>query len=473
MALDESMVTGLTGSKMSSSEIDSKIDLLDSHDVVERKILGAACSRQETDNGVLAFFNYVLIPIVSPNSLVIADKEFFTYDEIKESFLSGTLSAEDLKKTLIEFLNELLAKVQDHCKSDVVRDALEKGYKEVNENTAEPKQHPVVQLIGDDDTALRSCIANGRAIRVTFTIHPKGRFHLGFLMGLLKMKSLIERGINIEGIVLISDMEAFLDNEKVSWNARDGRSEYFYQICSFFIEHLGLKNSVRAMKSADIDSIFSKDYVLNMYKMASAVTRDETTVCEGTSLSGNLVPLFYALNHQLLGTDLAIMGEDSIKIANLAVKLWSRMRVQPPTQVAFSLLPGCDGKKMSCSNPDFLLEAFDTPKQVKVKVARSFCEPQNLNGNVAMMLSQQFIFPLLGWIKSPENGGNVSVTSYEELEHEFMRGSNPDFPLHPGDLKNAVVGFINRFFDPVRERFASSQASLIAAAFPSAKKGKK
>ncbi|PIO57618.1 tRNA ligase class I, partial [Teladorsagia circumcincta] len=199
------MVPGLTGSKMSSSEIDSKIDLLDSHDVVERKILGAACSRQETDNGVLAFFNYVLIPIVSPNSLVIADKEFFTYDEIKESFLNGTLSAEDLKKTLIEFLNELLAKVQDHCKSDVVREALEKGYKEVNENMAEPKQRPVVQvteqqlslieqivgndmLIGDDDTALRSCIANSRAIRVTFTIHPKGRFHLGFLKGLLKMK---------------------------------------------------------------------------------------------------------------------------------------------------------------------------------------------------------------------------------------------------------------------------------------------
>ncbi|KAK6059351.1 putative tyrosine--tRNA ligase [Cooperia oncophora] len=521
------MVPGLTGSKMSRhdfkerylfrgiSEIDSKIDLLDSREVVERKILGASCLRQEEDNGVLAFFNYVLIPIVSPNPLVVADKEFFSYEEIKESFLSGALSAEDLKKTLIEFLNELLAKVQDHCKSDVVRDALEKGYKNVDEHVAESTQHPVVQitdqqlstvqqiiggdkligdddgtlrssiaegrairLIGDDDGTLRSSIAEGRAIRVTFTIHPKGRFHLGFLMGLLKMKSIVSRGISIEGIVLISDMEAFLDNEKVSWNAREARSEYFYQICSFFIEHLGLKDSVRALKSADIDSVFSKDYVLNMYKMASSVTRDETTVCEGTSLSGNLVPLFYALNHHLLKTDLAILGEDSVAIANLAVKLWSRMKTQVPTQVAFSTLPGCDGKKMSCSNPDFLLEAFDTPKQVKVKVARSFCEPQNLKGNVAMMLSQQFIFPLLSGssldiVRSAENGGNISVTSYEELEKEFMHGSNPDFPLHPGDLKNAVVGFINRFFDPVRERFASSQASLIAAAFPSSKKGKK
>ncbi|KAK5969613.1 Tyrosine--tRNA ligase cytoplasmic [Trichostrongylus colubriformis] len=297
-------------------------------------------------------------------------------------------------------------------------------------------------------------------------------------MGLLKMKSMISTGVKIEGTVLISDMEAFLDNEKVSWNARDARSEYFYQICSFFIEQLDLKDTVRALKTSDIDSIFSKDYVLNMYKMASYVTRDETTVCEGTALSGNLVPLFFALNHQLLKTDVIIMGDDMAPIANLAIKIWSRMKIQPPTQVMFPLLPGCDGKKMSCSSPDFFLEPFETSKQVKVKVARSFCEPQNLKGNVAMMLSQQFIFPLLresslDIARSPENGGNVSVTTYEELVKEFMHGSNPDFPLHPGDLKSAVVGFINRFFDPVRERFASSQASLIAAAFPSGKKGKK
>ncbi|VDO75631.1 unnamed protein product [Haemonchus placei] len=462
------MVPGLTGSKMSSSEVDSKIDLLDSRDAVERKILGAACPKQEDDNGILAFFNYVLIPIVSPNSLVIANKEFFTYEDIKESFLSGALSAEDLKKSLVEFLNELLVKVQEHCKSDVVLDALEKGYKEVHEIGVEPLQPRVVQLsaqdlclvkkivdndklVGDDDTALRSCIADGRAIRVTFTIHPKGRFHLGFFMGLLKMKSLVDKGINIEGIVLISDMEAFLDNEKVSWNTRDARSEYFYQICSFVIDQLGLKDKVRALKSSDMDSVFSKDYVLNLYKMASSVTRDETTVCEGTSLSGNLVPLFFALNHQILKTDLAIMGEDSVTIANVAYKLWSRMRIQPPTQLTFSLLPGCDGKKMSCSSPDFLLEAFETPKQIKTKVARSFCEPKNMKGNVAMMLAEQFIFPLLSGsisgldiLRSPENGGNLSVTSYEELKHEFTQGTNPDFPLHPADLKNAVVGFINR-----------------------------
>ncbi|VDP31189.1 unnamed protein product [Heligmosomoides polygyrus] len=490
------MVPGLTGSKMSSSEADSKIDLLDSRDVVERKILGAACPRQEEDNGVLAFFNYVLIPIVSPSSLTIAKKEFSTYEEIRDSFLSGDLSADDLKRALVDFLNELLIKVQEHCNTDVVREALEKGYQEVEENRLDASEAQrkvdlteqqlktlkgiidLDKIAGGDDSALRLCISENRPIRVTFTIHPKGRFHLGFLMGLLKLKSIISQGINIEGAVLISDMEAFLDNEKVSWNARDARSEYFYQLCSFFIEQLGLKEQVRAVKSSDLGSVFSQKYVLNLYKMASSVTRDETTVCEGNSLSGNLVPLFYALNHHLLKTDLAILGEDSAPIAALATKLWTYLKVPPPTQLMVPVMPGCDGNKMSCSSPDFILDPFDTPKQIKTKVARSFCEPQNLKGNVAMELARLFVFPLLEGegldiLRSPENGGNVSVKSYKELEHEFVHGSNPDFPLHPGDLKNAVVGFLNRFFDPARAHFASSQALLLAAAFPSAKKGKK
>ncbi|KAJ1374704.1 hypothetical protein KIN20_037453 [Parelaphostrongylus tenuis] len=488
------MVPGLTGSKMSSSEADSKIDLLDSHEVVERKIRAAVCHRQEDGNGVLAFFNFVLFPIVSPGSLTIANKEFFTYKDLKDSFLSGDLSEEDLKTVLVEFLNELLIKVQAQCKSDIVREALEKGYEEVSNRVVktdvrkmvhinDDQLHIVNQIVGDDkiinsdDLSLRSCLADGRPVRTTFIIHPKGRFHLGFAMGLLKMKSLISRGIDIEGVVLISDMEAFLDNEKVSWNAREARCEYFSQICSVFIDLLGLKEKVKAVKATDLNSIFSQDYILNMYKMASLVTRDETAVCEGTSLGGNLVPLLYALNNQVLKTDLALIGEDSIPIANVATKLWSSLGFNSVTQLAFPVLLGCDGKKMSCSAPEFLLDPFDTPKQIKTKLARSFCEPKNLKGNVAMLLAKQLVFPLLSnealhIRRSDDNGGDITVKSYEDLEHEFVCGSNPEFPLHPGDLKNAVTGFINEFVNPVRGHFAATQTSLLSAAFPSGKKGR-
>ena len=58
------MVPGLMGGKMSSSDPDSKIDFLDSPEVIKRKIKKAFCEEGNvTDNGLLAFLNAVLIPI--------------------------------------------------------------------------------------------------------------------------------------------------------------------------------------------------------------------------------------------------------------------------------------------------------------------------------------------------------------------------------------------------------------------------
>lgn len=58
------MVPGLTGGKMSSSEEDSKIDLLDSAAQVKKKLKKAFCEPGNVEeNGVLAFCKSVLFPL--------------------------------------------------------------------------------------------------------------------------------------------------------------------------------------------------------------------------------------------------------------------------------------------------------------------------------------------------------------------------------------------------------------------------
>lgn len=57
-------VPGLTGGKMSSSEEDSKIDLLDSSAQLKKKLKKAFCEPGNVeDNGVLSFCKYVLFPL--------------------------------------------------------------------------------------------------------------------------------------------------------------------------------------------------------------------------------------------------------------------------------------------------------------------------------------------------------------------------------------------------------------------------
>lgn len=59
------LVPGLAGSKMSSSEEESKIDLLDNAAAVKKKLKKAFCEPGNiNDNGVLAFAKHVIYPLL-------------------------------------------------------------------------------------------------------------------------------------------------------------------------------------------------------------------------------------------------------------------------------------------------------------------------------------------------------------------------------------------------------------------------
>ncbi|KAI7690018.1 hypothetical protein SSS_00984 [Sarcoptes scabiei] len=90
------MVPGLSGGKMSSSEEDSKIDLLDSPEDVKRKIKRAFCEPGNVDeNGVLAFFKHVLFSL---NEKIVVMKKFeesvtySSYNEMEKDFQELTSS---------------------------------------------------------------------------------------------------------------------------------------------------------------------------------------------------------------------------------------------------------------------------------------------------------------------------------------------------------------------------------------------
>src|SRR6266571_9004705 len=62
--LMNAMVPGLAGGKMSASDPNSKIDILDPEDVIRRKLKSAFCEEGNIEgNGVLSFVEAVLIPM--------------------------------------------------------------------------------------------------------------------------------------------------------------------------------------------------------------------------------------------------------------------------------------------------------------------------------------------------------------------------------------------------------------------------
>jgi tyrosyl-tRNA synthetase len=96
------MVPGLAGGKMSSSDPDSKIDILDPPEVVKKKIKKAfAVPKVVEDNGIISFVEYVLFPVSELKSgkprLVVERREgepliYEEIDTLKKDYIADTVS---------------------------------------------------------------------------------------------------------------------------------------------------------------------------------------------------------------------------------------------------------------------------------------------------------------------------------------------------------------------------------------------
>lgn len=130
------MVPGLTGNKMSSSEEDSKIDLLDSASAVKKKIGGAFCEPGNIENnGVLSFCKHVLFPLSKDGKLVITRPEkwggniiYDNFETLQETFRKEELHPGDLKAGVIEALNRLLDPIRKEFDSPENKKLVELAY---------------------------------------------------------------------------------------------------------------------------------------------------------------------------------------------------------------------------------------------------------------------------------------------------------------------------------------------------------
>ncbi|XP_005190860.1 tyrosine--tRNA ligase, cytoplasmic [Musca domestica] len=120
------MVPGLAGGKMSSSEEDSKIDLLDSPANVKKKLKKAFCEPGNvTDNGLLSFVKHVLFSLfkegegfeINRSEENGGDITFNNYNDLEQYFADNKLHPADLKATVEKYINKLLEPIRKEFES--------------------------------------------------------------------------------------------------------------------------------------------------------------------------------------------------------------------------------------------------------------------------------------------------------------------------------------------------------------------
>jgi tyrosyl-tRNA synthetase len=132
------LIPGLAGTKMSSSEPASKIDLLDTPKAVQKKINGAFCEEGKLENnGVLAFCKMVLFPLSATGTMTIERPEqyggtvsFDNYGALEQAFLALQVHPGDLKKAVAARINDLLEPIRQKFNDPVLQQLARDAYPE-------------------------------------------------------------------------------------------------------------------------------------------------------------------------------------------------------------------------------------------------------------------------------------------------------------------------------------------------------
>jgi tyrosyl-tRNA synthetase len=110
--------------KMSSSDPNSKIDMLDKPEVIQKKVSKAFCEPKNIeDNSILGLFKNLVFKLTSTFTLEREEKyggnvSFENYMDMEKAFANNTITPPDIKNGLADFLIKFLAPIREEFEKE-------------------------------------------------------------------------------------------------------------------------------------------------------------------------------------------------------------------------------------------------------------------------------------------------------------------------------------------------------------------
>jgi len=171
-----------------------------------------------------------------------------------------------------------------------------------------------------------------------------------------------------------------------------------------------------------------------------------------------------------LGVNICQLGMDQRKANVVAREVAPRLEFRKPVCVHNHILQGLGaptgwkpsmgkgrrrtmiyGAKMSKSKPESAIFIHESPEVISEKIKEAFAPPKETGFNPILDIVKYIVFrdrKELLVSRSSKFGGDLTYTSYEQLERDYAMGK-----LHPADLKVAVSDFLIERLRPAREYF--------------------
>ena len=357
------------------------------------------------------------------------------------------------------------------------------------------------EVLTRDD--LNRLVESGTPLRHYIGFEISGKIHLGTgLVCMGKVKDFVDAGVHCT--IFLADWHSWI-NDKLGGD----RDQIRRMSVDYFAE--GLKASFRALGGDPAKLHFvlgtdlyhhADDYWATVIDVSKSTTlaRMQRSITilgrkEGESLdfAKLLYPAMQVADIYYQGVNIAHAGIDQRKAHVIARDVASKMRVSPlkdaqgrqiaPVCVHHPLLLGLNkpaqwpppnegaGKeavsdfassmKMSKSARQSALFIHDSEDEVRQKVRKAFCPPDNARFNPVLDWARKLIFAREGELvvrRSADHGGDMRFADADELDQAYLSGA-----LHAADLKNAVADWLVETLAPARAAFASKDAQALIA----------
>ncbi|MFH8107475.1 MAG: tyrosine--tRNA ligase [Candidatus Aenigmatarchaeota archaeon] len=304
---------------------------------------------------------------------------------------------------------------------------------------------------------------------------PSGLAHIAFgVFRPLLLKEFQKVGIRFK--FLLADSFAWINNKM------QGDLEKIRKVGEYFIEVWKAAGVENVEYCWALDFFSDREYWKKVIIIAKNTTIKRATRAltimgrkegELKEVAQYFYPMMQCADIFHLDVDICQLGLDQRRVNMLARDIASKLGWKKPVVISHHMLMGLEGiktpegydenksidiqisSKMSKSKPSGCIFIHDSKEELKRKILAAYCPPKQVEGNPILEYFKYIIFKSFKEIKierEEKYGGNIEFLSYEELEKSYLSGE-----IHPLDLKNSAIEYLDRIIAPIREHFEKNK----------------
>lgn len=331
----------------------------------------------------------------------------------------------------------------------------------------------LVKEVGEEiitEEELRKLLEGGGELIAYDGFEPSGRIHIAQgLLRAININKMIKAGIRFK--MWVADWHA-LANNKIG-----GDLEKIQTVGRYFIEvwkACGLDTSKvefcwasEMAKNSDywklVVQVGKSNALKRFVRTAEMMGREESL--EKLTGAHIIYSCMQVADIFMLGAKITQLGMDQRKVNMLAREIGPQLGFWKPVVVSHHMLMGLSKPtshstdkttrtieiKMSKSKPDTSVFMTDSEEDLNRKIAKAYCPPQITEENPVLEYFKYIVFEKFRTVeikRSKEHGGNIVFNSYKNFEQSYKDGK-----LHPQDVKNSLVLYLNDLLQPVRQYF--------------------